>query len=483
MYKFSNTLPIALLLSIIAYVFLGYFTVRTDFTQLMALFGVLFVAYWLIYQDSSSKATYRIGITASILFRFILLFTIPNLSDDFFRFIWDGYILQTDISPFAYLPIDFMNGNYHGEPIAGLTPELYNQLNSPEYFSVYPPICQFIFWLGVKIFPTDIAGAIMVMKTCLFAFECGSIFLLHQILTKFDMPTKYTLLYALNPLVIVELVGNLHFEAAMIFFVLLAVYLLIPKQGDYLMQKQTTPSLKLLLPQQKIWLSAGAMALAVCSKLIPLIFLPFLIKRLPRRQLLWYYGVVVGITFICFFPFIDPPILRNLFSSVGLYFQTFEFNASVYYVLRWVGYEYTDDNLIATFGKLLSALVFVSILLWAFLEKAGKQSLHSAELAVLSPKKLLGAMFGALCIYFFLANIVHPWYICSLIALCVFTSFRFPILWSALIVMTYYTYITTDYVENLWIVGIEYGLVVLYLGWELVRYGRQRMSVERIEHV
>ena len=81
---------------------------------------------------------------------------------------------------------------------------------------------------------------------------------------------------------------------------------------------------------------------------------------------------------------------------------------------------------------------------------------------------LLQNFLFALLIYFAFANIVHPWYVSSLVALCVFTNFRFPILWSGMVVLTYYTYLTDAYTENLYLVALEYAVVYGYLVWELV---------------
>ncbi|MEO1628626.1 MAG: mannosyltransferase, partial [Bacteroidota bacterium] len=52
------------------------------------------------------------------------------------------------------------------------------------------------------------------------------------------------------------------------------------------------------------------------------------------------------------------------------------------------------------------------------------------------------------------------------VVLCCFTHFRYPILWSALIGLTYVNYSYETYVENLWVVAIEYSLVLGFFLWE-----------------
>ena len=49
------------------------------------------------------------------------------------------------------------------------------------------------------------------------------------------------------------------------------------------------------------------------------------------------------------------------------------------------------------------------------------------------------AMLWLHAIYLFGAQAVHPWYILPLVALSVLTQWRWPILWSLLIIPTYLT--------------------------------------------
>ena len=93
-------------------------------------------------------------------------------------------------------------------------------------------------------------------------------------------------------------------------------------------------------------------------------------------------------------------------------------------------------------------------------------------MSILKPyniKNLFPKMLFSLSIYFFTATIIHPWYICTLIAISVFTKFRFSYLWSVLSVLSYATYNNTAYEENLWLTSIEYILVYSYLFYELYK--------------
>ncbi|MGB0929438.1 MAG: hypothetical protein ACPGVB_01590 [Chitinophagales bacterium] len=472
-----------LFISLIAYYILAYETLRTEVYQVFALFGVLFLAYGLLYKSVRDASTYKWLLFASILFRVILLFALPNLSDDFYRFNWDGRLLVNGISPFEALPIHFMDGTYLGIVPDNLTNTLYSQLNSPEYFTIYPPVCQFIFWFSCFFFPNDLYGATVLMKTFLLFFEIGSIYLLYRMVQAFGIAPKKILLYALNPLVIVELTGNLHFEAAMIFFTLLAVRFVLPifspSKGEISLPDSKGDVMFFEGNNRNIIFSAIAMGLAVSSKLIPLIFLPFFISYLGFRKSILYGGIVGIVTFLGFLPLFTFDILQNLLSSVGLYFQKFEFNASIYYLVRWLGYQQYGYNVIQTAGRNLAILTLVSILLLAFWRSRGARSQGRGvkKIHLVETLSLLQNFLFALLIYFAFANIVHPWYVNSLVALCIFTSFRFPILWSGMVVLTYYTYLTDSYTENLYLVALEYIVVYAYLGWELAFFGGKKREV------
>ena len=438
-------LGILFLFSATAYLLLGYFTIRTDVFQVFELFALLFVAYGVGYKLIRSTSDVYLALGAALLFRLLLLFSFPNLSDDFYRFCWDGRLLAQGISPFAYLPVHFFDGTYTGITIPGIDRELFEQLNSPEYYTIYPPVLQVVFWLAGKLFPTDLHGAVVVMKVVVFLFEVGSMYLLYRLAQHFKVSEKRVLLYALNPLVIVELTGNLHFEAAMIFFVLLGGCELVKYEQKKAAAKWSHRS-------------AVSFSLAINSKLLPLMFLPFFIKRLGRRRSLIFF-LTVGFYTLFFLLIIfrfDVEVVQNLLASVGLYINKFEFNGSIYYLLRGIGYGIFGFNLIHILGKVLAVLTFLLIVWMAWKERVKGLALQ----------QLFTFLLLALFIYLAFANIVHPWYVCPLVAFCVFTPFRFPILWSALIVLSYFTYLTDAYTENLWLVAVEYLLVYGFLVWE-----------------
>lgn len=439
-----------ILLSAALYYLLLYQIPREDFYPFIGVYAALFGLYvYYVYplwnsegkspsiKSSQNAIMYIFG--AAILFRLIASFALPPFSDDYFRFIWDGKLIVEGISPFLQLPVDYAKDPAFMQQMA-IGDELLEGMNSPEYFTIYPPVLQAIFALGAAISPNNIYGAVLVMKLFVLAAEIGSMYLIVHILRKLELPEVNLIYYALNPLVIVELCGNLHFEALMIFYLLSAWYLLLWKQW---------------------WKSALAFSMAVCSKLLPLMLLPFLLRRLGWGKTI-AYGMIVGLmTLFLFFPILDLDTFANLRESIKLYFYSFEFNASVWYIAREIGYQIEGYNIIKLAGDYFSRVAAILILILAFTEK--------------NPlgKNLGKSWLWAFMIYFALATIVHPWYVTTLLALCLFSSYRFPLVWTIFLPLTYYTYRTDAYEENLWLLTIEYLVVFAYMFYEIKQKAKQ----------
>lgn len=432
LYKANNNIFFIALLtfSLVGYVVLGYFTVRSNFYQVFSLFGILFIAYYflMIFTDKNKINTL---ILFSFIARLSLLFMVPNLSDDYFRFIWDGRILAHGHNPYLYLPIKISGTSFFIEN--NLTKELFEGLNSKIYYTCYPPVHQSIFGLSSFLFPDNILNNIVMLRSIIIIAETGTIFLLAKVLKVFKLKKNRVLIYALNPLVIIELTGNLHFEAVMILFLMLSIYFLFTE--NYLV-------------------SAFMLSFAAGTKLLPLIFIPLFIKKIGIKKG-FIFGATVTITLVLMYlPFINQYLIQNIFSSINLFFQKFEFNASIYYFIRWIGYLSAGYNIVSIAGTILSLLALVTIIcISSFCKIKNYISFFQCVVFIITT-------------YFLFATTVHPWYIVTLIALSIFTPYRFAIVWSALCILSYYAYRTLPVKENLWLISIEYIIVAFYFIYE-----------------
>ncbi len=418
---------LGVLLSFVGYGILARFVEREQFGVLLGLYGLLFAAFYALYQ---SKFTFRQLLVLALLFRLLFLLVEPALSNDFFRFVWDGRMLAAGFNPYLYLPVDFVQTHPAVIAEGELLVQGMGALNAGHY-TVYPPLNQLGFWLSGWLFPKDLSGAVVTMRLLIVLADLGVVYIGARLLGLLKRPKRAIFLYALNPFVLLEFTGNLHWEGVMVFFLLLALYTLV---------------------KQKWLTSAIFWGLSISVKLIPLLFLPLLIPRLGWKKTIVFGSISLGILVLLFLPFLSEALIVNFGSSLELYFQNFEFNASIYYLLREAGYRLYGYNIISTLGKILPALVFLSVILLSWFTRKA------------SIEKLPQLMLWAICIYYLLSTTIHPWYLGVPLMLSVFTRYRFMQAWSFLVILSYSAYGQAAYQERLWLVSLEYlGVLVFFL--------------------
>ena len=91
-------------------------------------------------------------------------------------------------------------------------------------------------------------------------------------------------------------------------------------------------------------------------------------------------------------------------------------------------------------------------------------------------KTLLQSMLWVLFAYLALSSTVHPWYIIFLLTLSLFTNYKFPILWTLVVILSYWAYSNSDFTENLWLLGIEYLTVFAFLIYELTTKSSKKLD-------
>lgn len=419
-------------------IFLGYFAQRDLFLPFISGYGAFFGLYiWVCFFQKSIPTKKLIAL--GIALRVILLFSLPNLSDDYFRFLWDGRLTLAGYHPFLHTPQYFIDQQLFP---TGITPALFSQLNSPQYFSVYPPVCQAVFAAAAWVSPTNNWMGVFILKLCLLAAELATILILRKAdlgarnaesAAKDALQAKPSetshrpnsaLLYALNPLVILEIVGNCHFEGLMIFFLVAGM---------------------MAIRQEMLVKSAVFWALATATKMLPLLFLPIAWRWLGWRKGLKFNVLFAGATLLLFAPLIA--VLPNIAQSLNLYFQKFQFNASIYYLVRAIGYSIKNWDIGEQSGPWMGLATLAGVLglaLWV-----GRKKLDP-EL------RLATAMLFASVLYLSFSAVVQPWYVCVPFVLSLFTRWRFVLLWTGLVALSYSHYDGGGRAEHFWLIGVEY---------------------------
>ncbi|HMB99932.1 MAG TPA: hypothetical protein VKN14_02740, partial [Flavobacteriaceae bacterium] len=409
-------------------------------------------------------------------FRAIFILAIPNLSQDFYRFIWDGRLILEGINPYLFTPESFI---VKGEFPIVQAQELYNGMGTlnGSHFTNYPPLNQLFFVVAGLFAGQSILGSIVVMRLLIIAADFGTLYFGKKLLLKLDLPVYHIFWYMLNPFIIIELTGNLHFEGVMIFFLIWSMYLLHIGKWQW---------------------SAVVLALSISVKLIPLLFLPVFyvwfrrqnviaISNIRKKQsvqkdeiaifrqgsiqaeqtprndinkmsrLLGFYGIVTIILLILFLPFYSSEFIVHFTKTTALWFTSFEFNASIFYITRAIGYWFVDFNIIGYYGWFIA--LFIPIVILYLIYKRQHKS---------KTKDLIITMLFVLSLYYFTATTVHPWYIATLLILSIFTRYKFVLVWSFVVMLSYVAYTHTNYTENLWLVALEYILVYGVFIWEVL---------------
>ncbi len=410
-------------------------TERTHFWVLMAFYSGAFGLYYFKLMPFFERCDVSKLLVLALLVRLILCGFMPLLSNDYTRFLWDGRLLAQFQNPYLVLPSLYIKNHVGNAELNAL----FLQLNSPNYHTVYPPVCQYIFGSGTFLFADNVFLNILWQRFWLILGDGLAIFSIYQLGNK---NTRFAALYAFNPLILIEITGNLHHEGLMLGGWLFAFCCL--KQNHY------KPTFWVLMG------SALSLALAVCVKLLPLITLPFLVRQIGFWRMVFYSCAVFLFSIILFLPFFDVQLAANLMSSIGLYFQKFEFNASLYYLVRTLGYWLVGYNPIGIVGKFFLLLSAGFILFFALRKRPAET--------------LFNQIFLALMAYFLLATTVHPWYIGSVLAFSILAKNRLGIVWSLLVFLSYSTYETMPYKENLYLVTLEYVVLLFFLVKEYIAH-------------
>jgi hypothetical protein len=208
----------------------------------------------------------------------ILLFLPALFSHDLFSYIIYGRIVSV-----------YGNNPYTTVPIEVATDPFQRFVDWKGVPSVYGPV-----WTTFSAVLTYVGGSnvqfeILAFKFAAVVLHLSNVYLIWQILTKLDLKWRAagTLLYAWNPLTVIEFAGNGHNDVMMLFFVLLAVYAYV---------------------QQKRYLGLVFLTLSVLTKFITIVLVPMYVFLLLRKEpdnrarglVLAKSGLVVGVLFFGF---------------------------------------------------------------------------------------------------------------------------------------------------------------------------------------
>jgi len=355
----------------------GQATVHTIALYLLAFAAYLAALVWLELGGTWSAVwAWGTGVGA----RFILLLTTPSLSDDVYRYIWDGHVAVSGFSPYAY-PVEDHILDFLSIPERGL-------VNHSWMASPYLPATQLLFFLTALIGRNPI-----LLQGIMVLIDLGAALVIARLLKLAAFPAQRLLLYLWSPLVIVEVAHGAHVDAWMVLLTLLAV------QAS--LKRQTTAGQSVLAPL--------FLALATLTKLIPALLAPVLFWRWSWFQRLLYPMLML----LVLLPFglgagwgLSQELSgRGLFGAILIYSSRWKFNSGLFYALEKI--LGGGDSIAATIGaKLLVGFLLAAVLLLAFVlarrHRGPRTTLRLAALPFMA--------------YILLTPTFHPWYLLIVLA-------------------------------------------------------------------
>jgi hypothetical protein len=262
------------------------------------------VATWTVMRAApSTRHGLWICVALAVVCRVPLVVAEPTLSDDIYRYVWDGRIQRFGHSPYVSAPADPALDSLH-VPVTRLT-------SYPQLPTIYPPMAQWCFRAVASI-----SESVLAFKLAFVACDLLVVLLLLRWLTLAGHSPWRVLVYAWNPLVLLEVAGSGHVDA-------LGALLLF---ASYLAFAERLPML-----------AAVSFVAAVEVKFLPVVLAPLFWRRIRVRD-----AAVAGVVgFGLAWPFLGGALQAPI-GSLPTYLEHWRFNGPAFAAIeslvagRWV---------------------------------------------------------------------------------------------------------------------------------------------------
>jgi alpha-1,6-mannosyltransferase len=411
---------------------------RTNHHWYFLWFSGVFVVYLLALYDAqhqdrqSHPGALALIVGWALIFRISVLWVTPGfLSDDFYRYIWDGRVQQAGINPYDYPPEASELGFLRDDTI-------FPMINRKWALTLYPPGAQLFFRLMAWLRPANLVA----MKAAILLADALSIAILLLLLRRLGIHCAKVLLYAWHPLVIVELGISGHLDGLMIPFVLLAFLWMI---------------------QSRPWRVGASLAMATLIKLYPAILLPVLYRKGGWQMPLAFFGLM-GVGYLLYLD-AGPQVIGYL----PYYLVPDEFmNLSLRPILMWLAGLITENPF--PYVKWLSATLLLLVMV------------HCVRQTHKTPQQAVQWGVGLIALYLMVVSpSVYQWYLVWLLALVPLTqSWLTPawLFWSWSVNLDYLATLPAFAGALSWLHIVEYMPVFLWIigYWWFVYSGKQVLT-------
>jgi len=206
---------------------------------------------------------FRVMFAAAVVFRLIAATGVPSLSDDVYRYVWDGRVQAAGHHPYKLPPADPAFSDLRDA-------DVHPRINHPGIPTIYPPLAEMLF-AALGSAKLGVTG----FKIVFALIDVGVILALLRLLRALHLPRDRVVLYAWNPLAVIEIAGSGHIEPLGVLLVVLALVAIVEGKAAW---------------------AGAALGGAIQAKLLPLLLVPGFARRMKAPALLAMLAVVVVTT-------------------------------------------------------------------------------------------------------------------------------------------------------------------------------------------
>lgn len=413
------------------FVYFGYFSSTTDFVMLPILFVLSFFIYFYLIFFTQDKNEVNALLWFSVLFRLILLFAIPILSTDYIRHIFDGQLILNGFNPYLFTPAKILSGN---TPIpANLFNDFYAELSTNQTYSKTFPLVHILSLLSAVFTNINPLISIVILRIPIIIADFVLLKFLIKLLDKLNLSYSGLLIYALNPLVIIGLTGNINFIGVMLCFFVVGLYYIIHNK----------------------WLnSIFFFTLSATSSFFPFLLIPLVFKKLQSAKSMVLVFSMLVIFSLFWIPFYHPNFLDTIISNVNNNLFSFSTNFGLQQVID----SFTGES------KIIIPILFGVALISISISRA------SDWISILK-----GMMFCVTA--FMLLNFtIEPYYFVLLVFFSALVQqYHYAIIWSLFALINYPVF-APFLATHLWIMPTEYAMLLMLFLLEL--FGRLKSLSE-----
>ncbi len=249
-----------------------------------------------------------------LVVRLVYMIPDPVLEVDFYRYLWDGAVINTGYSPYLWSPDQVLSGQAPKElqVLASNAPWIVEYINYPHLTTIYPPVAEAMFALANWIKPWDIT----VWRLILLVFDSATVWLLYLVLRHLGRPPVWIIIYWWNPVVIFEFSNAAHMDAILLPFLVAAFLFSLKTRREYI--------------------SVLCLAMASAVKLWPVLLLPTLLRSHIRPTIrFWTVISALAVFTVAATALLWPFLAQAFHDFAGLqnYGTSWERNVAIFPVM------------------------------------------------------------------------------------------------------------------------------------------------------